>query len=255
MKKFVFKKLILTTVMGSLLAASQITSAHTRLQTPVVDENTAAHGSNYNNEVIGHGCKDAEGNAIIDTLATVLVFPDGVDSIISVDGETTDKPLTDYVQNWGSPVKKVQSNDVFTREEVIKDPLGNTLGYWAGLGGLKGGFTGLIPFRTSGVIMEPTSCAKSVKFVVAIADICEITDVAGFSDDKVMLWTPAVGSTFDGTEDLNGYDSPASLTVNRVSEMPSSCGDGVEVMVTPSAAQLNRDMTIEIGGTQVWPKP
>lgn len=256
MKQNTIKKIALSVVTGSLLATSQLAFSHTRLQTPVVDENSAKHSSNYNNEVIGHGCKNATtGNADIDTYATVLVFPDGVDSSITEGEVATDKPLTDYVQNWGSPVKVIQSKDVFERQEVIKDSLGNKLGYWAGLGGLKGGFTGLIPFRTSGVIIEPTSCAKSVKFIVAIADICEITTVSGFEDSKVMLWTPAVGSMFDGAETLNGYDSPASFTVNRTSDMPASCGDGVDVVVTPSAAQLDRDMTIEIGGTQVWPKP
>ena len=151
----------------------------------------------YNNQVISNGCKDAAGNAVIDTLATVVVFPDGVDSSITETDQATDKPLTDYVQDWGNPVRKIPSNDVFTKEDLIKDPSGtNTLGYWAGLGGLKAGMLGLIPFRINSVTIEPTSCAKTVKFTVAIADICEITGVNGFDDSKVMLWTPAVGSIF-----------------------------------------------------------
>jgi len=113
--------------------------------------------------------------------------------------------------------------------------------------------TGVIPFRTSGVVIESTSCAKTVKFIVAIADICEITKISGFKDSTVMLWTPAVGSQFDGTEDLNGYNSPASFMVNRTSDQPEACGEGVDVVVTPSAAQLNRDMTVKINGAQIWP--
>lgn len=246
------KKILHSMLIGSLFATSQFALAHTRLQTPTVDEDTRS----YNNQVISHGCKDAAGNTVIDTLATVTVFPGGVDSSITVAGEATDKPLTDYVQNWGNPVRKIPSNDVFTEEDVIKDPSGtNTLGYWAGLGGLKAGMLGLIPFRINSVIIEPTSCAKTVKFIVAIADICEITDISGFADSKVMLWTPAVGSIFDGTKELNGYNSPASFTVNRTSAMPTACGEGVDVVVTPSAEQLDRDMTIEISGSQVWPKP
>lgn len=253
MKKIITTKNIVQTVLiGSLFATGQFALAHTRLQIPTVDEETRS----YNNQVISHGCIDAEGNTVIDTLATVTVFPDGVDSSITVAGEASDKPLTDYVQNWGNPVRKIPSNDVFTLEDVIKDPSGtNTLGYWAGLGGLKAGMLGLIPFRINSVTIEPTSCAKTVKFIVAIADICEITDVSGFADSKVMLWTPAVGSIFDGTEALNGYNSPASFTVNRTSTIPAACGEGVDVVVTPSAAQLDRDMTIKIGGTQVWPNP
>ena len=249
------KNLIKIAVSSCLIISSQIALAHTRLQTPVIDENSARHGSNYNNEVIGHGCKDASGAASIDTIGTVVVFPDGADSTITVNGEASDKKLIDYVTNWGSPVKKVQSSAVFSSEALIKDPLGNTLGYWSAGGSLKAGFTGLFPFRTSGVVFEPTSCAKTVKFLVAIADICEMTKVSGFEDSKVMLWTPAVGSIFDGAETLNGYNSPASLTVNRVSDLPAACGDGEEIVVAPTASQLDRDMTIEVNGAQVWPMP
>ncbi len=253
MQKITTKKIVLTAITGVALVASQMATAHTRLQTPTIDENSAFHGSDYNNEVIGHGCKDETGASVIDTIATVVVFPDGKDSSITVDGEAVEQDLTDFVSNYGSPMKVIQSNDVFTTQESIKDDLGNSLGYYAYGNQLKAGFTGLIPFRTSGVIIEPTSCAKTVKFIVAIADICEVTSTSGFSDSTVMLWTPSVGSIFDGGEDLNGYNSPASLTVSRTSDMPESCGDGVDVVVTHSAAQLDRDMTIEVDGTQVWP--
>lgn len=239
------------------LAYSQGASSHTRLKTPIIDENAASHGSNYNDQVISHGCKvEATGRAIIDTIGTVVVFPDGVDSIITVDGEAHAGLLTDFVQNWGSPVTKIQDKNVFSVEEAITDSNGNILGYWAGgAPHLKGGFAGVIPFKTSGVIIEPTSCVKSVTFVVAIADICEVTPVSGFSDATVMLWTPAVGSNFDGPG-LNGFDSPATLTVNRsLTELPESCGDGVAVVVKPSATQLNRDMPIKIDNVQVWPQP
>lgn len=250
------KKIALCSLTAAMFAASHGVVAHTRLQNPQISENSASHGSDYNNQVIAHGCKDPEtGAANIRTIGTVVVFPDGVDSSITVNGEATASPLTDFVANWGSPVQKIQNKDVFQVEAEITDPLGNAVGYWAAGGGLKGGLTGVIPFRTSGVIIEPTSCAQSVKFIVSIADVCKVTDVAGFNDATVMLWTPAVGSNFDG-EGLNGYDSPASLTVNRSSELPEACaGEGVDVVVTPSAAQLNRDMPVKVHGVQIWPKP
>ena len=57
-------------------------------------------------------------------------------------------------------------------------------------------------------------------------------------------------SNYDGAE-----SEPATLKVNRTSALPAECGEGVDVVVTPSAAQLNRDMPVVIGGVQVWPKP
>lgn len=258
MKKIISKKLALTLVTGSILLASQMVSAHTRFQTPVIDEVASGGGNNYNNLVMVHGCTNpVTGATNINTIATVAVFPDGADSTVTVDGEVSDKSLHDFVTNWGSPVQKIQNRDIFDIEDEIKDSLGNVLGYWAASidgTGLKGGLTGLVPLRTSGVIIDSTSCAKSVKFVLGIADICEITDEAGFSDATVMLWTPAVGSKFDGVEGVSkGYNSPASLTVNRVSDLPAECGDGVAVVVTPSAHQLNRDMSIEFDGVPAWP--
>ncbi|WP_428353462.1 hypothetical protein [Methyloprofundus sp.] len=250
MKKIIAKNITLSVITGGILMASQIATAHTRLQIPSIDEGTRV----YNNEIIGHGCRNPDTQAVdVTTIATVVVFPDGVDSSITVDGVASDQPLSDFIENWGSPVRKVQNKDVFEMEKQIKDPLGNVVGYWAGIGGRQGSLIGAVPFRTSSFVFTEASCAKSVKAIVAIADICKLTNIAGFNDADIMLWTPAVGSQFDGTDDLNGYNSPASLTINRTSALPEACGEGVEVVVTPSAVQLNRDMPVSINGNQIWP--
>jgi len=245
--KFKTRALILITAVG-LVGASQSAFAHTRLKTPVVNENSARHGSDYNAVVVAHGCGDAA------VIGTVAVFPDGKDSIITVDGAPHTGTLTDFVTNWGSPVTKIQDRSIFDHEEYIKDSLGNKLGFWTGGGsGLKGGFRAVVPFTTAGVVIEPTSCAKSVTFVLGIADICQITNTAGFSDETVGLWTPAVGSDYDGAG-LHGFDSPATLKVTRsIAPLPASCGAGVDVVVKPSATQLNRDLRIHMDGNQIWP--
>lgn len=240
---------------ASLLVA-QVAFAHTRLKVPVIDENAAFHGSNYNDVVVAHGCQnEADGKSTIDTIGTVVVFPDGKDSIITVDGAPHNGQLSDFVTNWASPVTIIQDRSVFTQQSYITDSLGNKLGFWAAGGnGLKAGYRGLLPFATAGVVIEPTSCAKSVTFVLGIADVCEVTDSNGFSNASVQLWTPAVGSNFDGIG-LHGFDSPATLKVNRtVAPLPESCGAGVDVVVKPSAQQLNRDMKVIMDGQQIWPK-
>ncbi len=252
MKKIITKNLALSALTGVVLVASQMASAHTRLQIPAIDEGTRV----YNNQIISHGCRNPATEAVdITTIGTVVVFPDGVDSSITVDGVASDQPLSAFIDNWGSPIRKLQSKDLFAMEAEITDSLGNVLGYWAGVGGRQGSLIGAVPFRTNSFVITETSCAKSVKAIVAIADVCKLTNVAGFNDADVMLWTPAVGSQFDGTEDLNGYNSPASLMINRTSALPEACGEGVEVVVTPSAVQLNRDMPVKINGVQVWPLP
>jgi len=252
--KFKTRALILITAVG-LVGASQSAFAHTRLRTPVINENSANHGSDYNAVVVAHGCTNPATGAVDATvIGTVVVFPDGKDSIITVDGAPHTGSLTDFVMNWGSPVTKIQDRSLFDHEDYIKDSLGNKLGFWTGGGsGLKGGFRGLIPFTTAGVVIEPTSCAKSVTFVPGIADICQITNTAGFSDETVNVWAPAVGSIYDAPA-AHGYDSPATLKVNRsIAPLPESCGAGVDVVVKPSATQLNRDLRINFNGSQIWP--
>lgn len=128
------KKVALYSLTGAVLAASQGAFAHTRLQTPVIDENAAAHGSNYNNEVIGHGCTDESTGEKLNVIGTVVIFPDGVDSTITVDGTESSKTVVDYVTNWGSPVQLIQNNDVFPEQDEITGPLGNVIGFWAGGG-------------------------------------------------------------------------------------------------------------------------
>ncbi|NOQ63397.1 MAG: hypothetical protein GQ582_02655 [Methyloprofundus sp.] len=252
MKIMQAKNIPLSIITTSILLASQMASAHTRLQIPSIDEGTRV----YNNQIISHGCRNPDTQAVdLTTIATILVFPDGVDSSITVNEEVSDQPLSAFIENWGSPIRKVQNKDLFELEEEIRDPLGNVVGYWAGSGGRQGSLIGAVPFRSNSFVIAETSCAKSVKAIVAIADICKITNIAGFNDADIMLWTPAVGSNFDGTEDLNGYNSPASLIINRTSPLPESCGEGVAVVVTPSAAQLNRDMPVNIDGVQIWPSP
>ena len=254
-RKFKDRALILMAAIGCI-GTWQSAVAHTRLKTPVIQENSAMHGSNYNDVVIGHGCQNTtDGASTIDTIGTVVVFPDGKDSIITVNGAAHAGALSDFVTNWGNPVTIIQDSSIFSHQEYIKDSLGNKLGFWTGGGKvLKAGYRGVFPFTTAGVVIEPTSCAKSVTFVVAIADICEITGPSGFSNATVQLWTPAVGSIYDG-EGLHGYDSPATLKVTRsIAPLPSSCGDGVDVIVKPSANQLNRDLRINSDGKQIWPQ-
>ncbi|MBX3617081.1 hypothetical protein [Nitrosomonas sp.] len=230
---------------AAFAGTTQFAMAHTRLETATVAENTRI----TNNVIISHGC--GEENVI----GTSVVFPDGVDSTILVDGNPHTGSLTDFVQNWGNLMQQNFSTAVFSSQDEKTDSLGNVVGFWAGGGNsLPHTLNGYIPFRAGAVVIEPTSCAKSVKFYISIADICEITDTAGFSEATVNLWTHNnLGTAYDRVSTTD--DGPASYIVTRTSALPTSCGaTGVEVEVKPSAAQINRDMPIKFNGTQVWPK-
>ncbi len=220
--------------------------AHTRLEVPSIPEGTRV----TNNVIIGHGCGES-----INVIGTSVVFPDGEDSTITVDGQPHAGVLTDFVQNWGNQNQKAYSKAVFTFQGEKLDANTNVVGFWAGGGdSLPHDLSGYIPFRTGAVIIEPTSCAASVIFYVSIADICEITPTSGFNENTVNLWTSnALGTPYDRVSTTD--DGPASLTITRTSALPASCGTtGVVVEVKPSAAQINRDMPIKLDGNQIWPQ-
>ena len=245
-------KLVATTLVAagfSLLSTSLL--AHTRLEVPEVTEGARVS----NNVVIGHGC--GEKNVI----GTSVVFPDGVDSTITVDGAAYTGKVTDFIENWGNLNQQIYNTAVFTFQEEKEDGKENVVGFWAGGGNsLPHHLTAYIPFRISAATFKADSCAASVKVYVSIADICEITPISGFGAETVNFWTHSNLDTpydrADDPADPSGNSGPATLTFKRTSALPASCnGTGTVVEMRPSAAQINRDMQIKFNGTQVWPKP
>lgn len=259
-----FKKLALCSMTTALLAASQSSLAHTRLEKPIILEGTRV----YNNVAIGHGCGD------VPVMGTSVVFPDASATVTSKpagqDAEPTPNgAVTDWILGSGEGyVSQVYSKEVFSAAGVKTNSLGNTVGFWAGGGALPPhNAVGLIPFRTNPININPESCAKTVTIVVPISDVCSLSTIDEFSDDNVNMWTPAVGSNFDGIG-LKGEDSPATLKIVRnidgtlatpitaavaPNPLPESCGDGLDITITPTADQINRDMPAVENGVQVWP--
>jgi hypothetical protein len=240
-------KLALASVIAATAMIGSNVSAHTRLEVPEISEGVRT----TNHVIVGHGC--GENNVI----GTSVVFPDGVDSTILVDGQPHSGALTEFIKNWGNQNQKVYSKAVFTSQDEKMDALGaNVVGFWAGGGDpLPHNLAGYIPFRTGAVEFEAASCAASVKFYVSIADICEITPVSGFNENTVNFWTHNnLGTPYDRVSTTD--DGPAPLTIKRTSALPASCGaTGVVVEVKPSAEQIKRDMPIKMNGSQIWPAP
>ena len=263
------KKFAFCTLTAGVLAASQSVVAHTRLQTPVAVEGTTV----YNNAAIGHGC-DSTGAWKARVKANSVVFPDGTDSTVSINGVAVPNATVDDYIGWGGKISHIPSTDVFKKTHIERGRAGiegaNAVGNHSWNGDLPGdNVVGLVPIRISAVLFKtasenPNNCARSVTFQVAIADICKITDASGFNNDTVNLWVPAVGSMFDGVPGMDGYNSPATYKITRdlnpdsanYNPLPEACGEGVDVVVSPSAAQLNHDMPIrdyDRPNPRVWP--
>jgi hypothetical protein len=250
MERTTLQKIAFCTMTAGVLVASQSVLAHTRLQTPTVVEGTRV----YNNAAIGHGCN---GNAVV---ANSIVFPDGTDSTIKINDAVVPGATVDQFIDWGGKIAHVASKDVFENSAVEFGRAGidggNAVGNHSWGGNLPGtSNVGLVPIRINGAFINPESCALSVTFQVAIADICEITGMSGFSDTTVNFWTPALeGSNFNGDPaNEHHYNSPATYKITRdlkAHPLPNSCKKvGVDVVVDPSADQLNHDLPIP----GVWP--
>lgn len=245
MKKIKLEWSLLSLTAAMLLGAGPEVSAHTRFEAGTISERVRV----TNNVVVGHPCGTAP------VIGTSVVFPDGVDSTILVDGQPQGGSLSDFVSNWGDSIRPLLSRAAFDHVQPKQDASGKVVGFWAAGGpGMPEGMVAYIPFRLNAVNIAADSCAKSVTFEVSIVDICKITNPDGFQTEGVVeLWTHNdLGTIFDSK--IN--DGPAPLKVTRnltANPLPESCGEGVDVRVKSSAAQINRDMPIVYERKQIWP--
>lgn len=243
-----------------LLTIGQNAVAHTRLDTSSIPAGLRA--SNY--VVITHGCGNESGGSN-PVVGTSVVFPDGQDSVIMVDGAPHDGAIDSFLENWGNNNQAFIDHSVFDDMGEKNDDLGNVVGFWAAGGkGMPPNFYARVPFRTSAVNFVEGSCAKSVKVNVEIVDVCKVTredklHEAGVAD----LWTHTSDSPMRAGQstiyDREGPadNGPASLTITnpQFAANPGACDAWQEVVMSPSAAQINRDMPIvNSKGRKTWPK-
>lgn len=232
-----------------LVGISQSVLSHTTLNVAKAVEGTRF----INNMVIGHSCSETA-----KTFGTSVVIPDGVDSTIIVDGQPHEGQILDFLVNYGNNVQLILDRSSFDlMEEKIVG--GNVVGYWAGGGpGMPNNMNAITTFRHSAASIEPTSCATEVKVKMSVADICDITNVGGFSADTVNFWTDNTLTT-PYVKAGDAEDTSPAITITRDLEknpLPESCGGtGSVVEIKPSAAQIDRDMPITWKGSQVWPQP
>ena len=140
------------------------------------------------------------------------------------------------------------------------------------------------PFYTSAVNIAKASCARSVTFYAAIADVCEVTvPSTSATDEQVLYWAPIpnfsgvpgspfgtsagdparnipIGpkySNYDGYQDAahtfpgDGWGSPATYKITRntaTNPLPAGCtgnaGAGDDIHVYPSADQINKELPV-----------
>jgi len=206
---------------------------------------------------IGHGCTTTDGSRI-PVVAESVVFPTSAPTIATSDGSlVTDLSQVIEQGSFAGLARAIQNRSVFRSQQVKADTLGNSIGFSGTQGALNIDTPGRIPFQFTSPKFVATSCAKRVLVQIAIADVCIFG--SGVTDSvkagKVNLWIPDNGSQYavlGKAQNIDGIGAPATLTINRnvtANPLPASCGAGIDVTITPSAADITANLPIP----GVWP--
>ena len=280
------KNLALSSLTVALFAASQGAFAHTRLETATAPEGTRVH--NFVN--ISHGCPPATARKA--TYGVTAIFPNAISytPIIGVDSGAgkvyTANPASTYYSPLAGIAVMINGGGAWDAGNLKVDAAGNKDGFWAGGKAYDQTISTYVqtPFYSSAVAIAKASCARSVTFYAAIADVCDASvPSTAASDEQVLYWSPIpnfsgvpgspfgtsagdparsipIGpkySNFDGYQDAahtfpgDGWGSPATFKVTRdltTNPLPAGCagnaGKGDDVHVYPSAQQINAELPV-----------
>jgi len=197
---------------------------------------------------IGHGCEEGE----VAVIAQSVVFPTDAPVLSSSDANPMPADLSEVIEQGGVEglASLVQDRSIFLDQDVKRDANGNVIGFVGTRGFLTPGLRGRVPFEFSSPNFVAESCAKTLIVQIAIADICSRRPPL-LRAQKVDLWIPDNGSQLaveGAAQGIDGIGAPANLVVNRntlSNPLPESCGAGYTLTVTPSPAQVDRDLAIK----------
>ena len=230
---------------------SQMALAHTEIPYQVTEGNTADIAV-----AIGHACELTVSGKPNPVIAQSVVFPTLSPELSATDsqGNPVASPasigeITQQVLGVTGLAHLIQSKDIFTVQNVKNDSLGNSIGFYGKTGSLAVNLEGRVPFAFTAPNFQPTSCAKKLNIEVAVADIC-VASKPYIQAPKVNLWIPNNGSNYarlGSAAGVDGIGEPAVLQVNRDlvnNPLDAACGDGIDVTVTPSALDLDTNLSI-----------
>ncbi len=198
---------------------------------------------------IGEGCA-VPGGAPLPVVAQSVVFPTVAPIVTAPNGSAVALDTVIVQGSLAGLVRAIEDTSIFMSHEQKSDALGNSVGFAAYDGALSPDFAGRVPFQFAAPMFVATTCASRLLVKVAVADVCsrEADDTA--STGKVNLWIPDNGSQYAAAgkdTSVEGIGSPATLIVNRdlaTNPLGPGCGAGIDVTVTPSAADVDANLGI-----------
>lgn len=204
--------------------------------------------ANDNAITIAHTC-EVQSKPIV---AQSVVFPGDSPELSASDGSTVND-LSEVIDQGGIAglVDLIQDKNIFQVQKEKTDALGNVTGFYGKSGLLANELQGRVPFAFTAPNFVATSCVKKLNIEVAIADICVLSKPT-IQAAKVNLWIPANGSQYaikGAAAGVDGVGEPVVMQVNRdLNTNPfdpaSNCGSGIDVTVTPSATDVDTNLSI-----------
>lgn len=248
-----FKTIMACTLAAAFATQGQSVFAHTGIRDSVV-----SGARSYNALTIGHGCSAGEGQAQKAVIATSAVFPNGGAAVATnlASGEEI-SDLTGLIVDAlpgdtslpGLSPSLIQEKSIFSVMWEAVDANGNVRGFHWKNGRLKPELLGLPPFRVQAPVIDESSCVKSVKVRVAVANWCSTSQDANVND-RADIWMGNTTRRFNDADIVSVGYWP-TLTVSRMTALPTSCGAGFDLAIEPSAADIDRFLPIK----GFWPTP
>lgn len=236
----------------TIFGASQGVFAHTTIQASSVDEGSRVVTAFQ----VPHGCETATDDKFLPVIAQSALFPNG-NAVIAFRTDTSEPVDLSTIVVGGIPgaglvglsPALIQNNDVFTRLRERKDASGRERGFKWTHGSLQTDLMGLLPFRITAPVIQPTSCAKNLLMRVAVANFCSKSQTALSRAD---IWIGRLTRLFDDPAVVSvGFWPTISVNRKSTNALDPSCGAGFEVAVEPTDADIDRLLPIKT----FWPKP
>lgn len=233
---------LLTTTLAASLAVPAA-HAHTTIKSAITEGRT-----DDNAVKIEHGCE--VGEKVYPVIAQSVVFPTQNPVLTASDGSSIGD-LGEAIDqgSLAGLIHAIQDRHIFQVQQDKKDSNGNSIGFSGHEGYLDHALQGRVSFEITAPNFVADSCVKRLVVEVAIADICNL-EAPTLRAPKVSLWIPNNGSRYasKGIQyGIGGVGEPGVLTINRDQELnplPITCGNGIDLTVSPSAADVDANLPI-----------
>lgn len=248
----------LKTITACTLAAAALTLGQSVVAHTGIKDSAVSGARSYNALTIGHGCAGEEGGVEKAVIASSAVFPNGGAAVAT--NLATGQAITDLTglivdalpgdtSLPGLSPSLIQDKNIFNTMWEAVDANGNVRGFHWKNGRLNPELLGLPPFRVQAPVIDESSCVKSVKVRVAVANWCSQSQDANVND-RADVWMGNTTRRFNDADVVSVGYWP-TLTVARTTTLPTRCGAGFDLAIEPSAADIDRFLPVK----GFWPVP